>query len=445
MDLEQAAQFVLEEGKRCGLDTFDLIATDSEDIGIEVFQGRITSTETSRSRGVGIRILNNSRPGYSYSERFSKDALSQMVRDAMEQTEITDPLDMELPSPQSLPDLDLKHFNPELENLDFRWMREIGLNLDQEAWASDPRVENVPHVGVGKSSSQSLIANSKGVYVRKNSNVASMGTGLIVKDGDTKKMGTYYRSGRDLSQFDPGYIAKEASSRGTELLGAKPLSSGVYPVILSNRISAQIIGMFSSPYFADAVQKGQSRLVGKLGKEIASPILSIYCEAHLPDFPGSRLIDAEGVLTTARTKVLEKGVLQNYLYNLESARKDGVQSTGHGVRSYSGRAGTSFSNLIVPKGEKTRKELLSSVPHCILVTKLEGGAGCSAVSGEISIGIQGIYYKNGEPQHAVDRITMNTNYFDLLHKISGVSNEYSDSYSSIKVPDLLTEDIHIAG
>ncbi|TGK04134.1 TldD/PmbA family protein [Leptospira langatensis] len=445
MDLEQAAQFVLEEGKRYGLDTFDLIATDSEDIGIEVFKGRITSTETSRSRGVGIRVLNHSRPGYSYSERFSKEALSQMVRDAMDQTEITDTLDLELPSPKDLPNIDLKHYNPELEKLDFAWMREIGLALDEASWNSDKRVENVPHVGVGKTSSQSLIANSKGVFVKKESNVAYCGTGLVVANGDIKKMGSYYRSGRDISLFDPKYIAEEAAHRGTELLDARPLASGVYSIVLGNRVSPQIFGMFSSPYFADSVQKGSSRLVGKLGKEISSPILSIHCEAHIPDYPGSRLIDAEGIPTSAETKVLEKGVLRSFLYNLESSKKDGVVPTGHGVRSYSGRAGTSFSNMIVPLGERSKEELLSSDSHCILIQKLEGGAGCSAVSGEISIGIQGIYYKNGKPEHAVDRITMNTNYFDLLHKISGISNEYSDSYSSIKVPDVLISEIHIAG
>ncbi len=445
MNLEQAAHFVLEEGKRFGMDAFDLIATDSEDIGIEVFKGRITSTETSRSRGVGIRVLNNSRPGYSYSERFSKEALSQMIRDAMDQTEITDPLDMELPGSQIIPNLDLKHFNPELEKLDFDWMRKLGLTLDEAAWASDSRVENVPHVGVGKSSSQSLVANSKGVFVKKESNVAYTGTGLVVADGEIKKMGSYYRSGRDLSKFDPDSIAKEAALRGTELLGAKPVQSGLYSVVLSNRISSQLIGMFSSPYFADSVQKGSSRLVGKLNQEIASPIFSIYCEPHIPDYPGSRLIDAEGILTSSQTKVLEKGILKSFLYNLESAKKEGVSPTGHGVRSYSGRAGTSFSNMIVPLGNKTRQDLLGSASNCILITKLEGGAGCSAVSGEISIGIQGFYYKNGELQHAVDRITMNTNYFDLIRKIGGLSNEYSDSYSSIKVPDILVEEVHIAG
>ncbi|EPG75635.1 TldD/PmbA family protein [Leptospira fainei serovar Hurstbridge str. BUT 6] len=444
MNLEEAAQFVLQEGKRLSVDQFDLIATDSEDTGIEVFKGRIANTETSRSRGVGIRILQNSRPGYSYSERFSEEALARMVRDALDQTEITDPLDLDLPGPQPLPDINLKHFEKSLEDLDFSWMRKFGQSLDEASWAGDSRIENVPHVGVGKSRTESLVANSKGVFVKKESNVIYAGTGVVASEKDSKKMGSFYRSGRDLSKFSANDIAKEAAVRATELLGAEPLKSGMYPIVLSNRISSQIFGMFSSPFFADAVQKGQSRLVDKLGQEVASPILTIRCEPHLPDFPGSRLIDAEGILTSPRS-VVENGILSSYLYNLESAKKEGVKPTGHGVRSYSGRAGTSFSNFIIPFGTSTRQELLSSVPHCIFVTKLEGGAGCSAVSGEISIGVQGFYYKNGIPQFPVDRITMNTNFFDLLRKIDGISNEYSDSYSSIKVPDVLVSEINIAG
>ncbi|TGK14766.1 TldD/PmbA family protein [Leptospira fluminis] len=444
MNLEQAAEYVLREGKKLGLEEFDLIATDSEDTGIEVFQGRIANTETSRSRGVGIRVLKNSKPGYSYSERFSEEALSRMISDATDQTEITDRLELDLPEPNRIAEIDLKHFERNLENLDFTWMRNFGQALDEASWKEDSRIENVPHVGVGKSRSESLIANSKGIFLKKESNLVYAGTGIVASEKDSKKMGSFYRSGRDLSKFSPEEIAKEAASRAVELLGARPIESGVISVVLSHRISPQIFGMFSSPFFADAVQKGQSRLVGKKGEKIASSLLNVRCEPHIPDFPGSRLLDAEGVPTSPQS-VVENGILNLFLYNLESAKKDGVSPSGNGVRSYSGRAGTSFSNLIVPFGKNTRQELLSSVPRCILVTKLEGGAGCSAVSGEISIGIQGVYYENGNPQFPVDRMTMNTNFFDLIQRIEGISDQYADSYSSIKVPDILIREVNIAG
>ena len=130
---------------------------------------------------------------------------------------------------------------------------------------------------------------------------------------------------------------------------------------------------------------------------------------------------------------------------LESAKKAGIAPTGNGSRSYAGKAGTGTSNLIVEKGSKTVTELLSAYPECLYITKLEGASGCSAISGEISIGAQGILYKNGKPVRPIDRITLNSNYFDLLHLIRGFSNEYNDAFSSVKVPDILVESMYVAG
>jgi PmbA protein len=148
---------------------------------------------------------------------------------------------------------------------------------------------------------------------------------------------------------------------------------------------------------------------------------------------------------TSRLEVIKAGVLQTYLYNLESAKKAGVKPTGNGSRGYSGKAGTGFSNYIVDKGDKSLDDLLSAYPQCLFVTKLEGGSGCSAISGEISIGAQGFWYEQGKRVKPVDKITLSSNYFELLMAIRGLSGEYSDSFSSVKVPDMLVESMHVAG
>jgi PmbA protein len=80
-----------------------------------------------------------------------------------------------------------------------------------------------------------------------------------------------------------------------------------------------------------------------------------------------------------------------------------------------------------------------------LIVKLEGGSGCSAISGEISIGAQGFLYEGGQRVRAVDRITLSTNFFDLMKNISGLSDEYPDAWSSMKVPDVLVEGVSVAG
>jgi PmbA protein len=232
--------------------------------------------------------------------------------------------------------------------------------------------------------------------------------------------------------------------RATELLGAGPIASGSYPVAFSNRTAPSIMSMFGSPFFAEAVQKGQSRLAGKVGQAVAAPLLDIVCDPHIPGAPGSHLFDGEGVVT-ARLEVVKQGVLQTYLYNLESAKKAGVTPTGSGSRGYSGKAGTGFSNYIVPKGDKSLEDLLGAYPKCLLVTKLEGGSGCSAISGEISIGVQGFWYEQGRRIRPVDRITLSSNFFEMLLLVRGFSRDYSESFSSVKVPDMLVESMHVSG
>jgi len=229
-----------------------------------------------------------------------------------------------------------------------------------------------------------------------------------------------------------------------ELLDASTLPSGGYPVVFSNRVSPQIFSMFGSPFFAEAVQKGQSRLEGKLGKTIAASGFNLSSDPHIVGAPGSHLFDGEGVATRT-VEVVRDGVLLTYLHNLESAKKDGVRPTGTGARGYSGKAGTGFSNYRITRGEMTLEEMLDFYPRCFYVVKLDGGSGCSAVSGEISIGAQGFLVENGKRVRPIDGVTLSTNFFELLPLIRGFSNAYSDSFSSVKVPDILVEEIRVSG
>ncbi|EMY12588.1 TldD/PmbA family protein [Leptospira weilii str. Ecochallenge] len=444
MNLDRSVEFVLDVCKKKRLDQYDLVGSESKEVGIELFRKRVSNTELSNSRGIGIRLIQSGKPGYSYSEKLSEEALFQMVEDALAQSKISDPLDIDLPGPSELPKINIRSYEESLESLGFEWLKSTGEKLDDLAWSVGGKIENVPYSYAGKTWSRFILANSNGLYHSEKSNLISAGVALVATDGKTKKMGGYTRSGLDLDRISPELIVSTAAERSLALLGAKPVKSGSYNIVLSNRISPQIFGMFSSPFSADSVQKGLSRLEGKIGSQIASQNWNVFCDPHISDYPGSRLLDAEGVLTSKKA-VIENGVLQTYLYNLESAKKEGVVPTGNAVRSYGGRVGTSFNNYVVPKGDKTLEELLGNFSECIYVLKLEGGSGCSAVSGEISIGVQGIYYKNGIPVHPVDSITMNLNFFDLLFRIEGISNEYNDSYSAIKVPDILIREASIAG
>lgn len=438
-----AIDFMCEEAKRLGAEHFDAVAGESASMGIEVFEGKVKSTELSNSRGIGIRLFKKQSPGFAFTEKMSKEAITQTVKDALSHTLLTDPVDMDLPFPEKLPELDLKSYNPALEEISLDQLKAICLELESIAQQADSRIDNIPYLGGGRSSGMSMVRNSNGVAYSSRSNGINAGIGVVAKDGENKKMGVYSKGGREFN-FDAKYMASKAVERAVEMLGAESIESGSYPVVFSNRVSSGIMSMFGSPFFADAVQKGQSRLTGKVGQAIAVKELNITCNPHIIGAPGSHLFDGEGVVTS-KLDIVKDGVLQTYLYNLESAKKAGVKPTGNGSRGYSGKAGTGFSNYIVDLGNVSVTELLAVYPKCFYVTKLEGGSGCSAISGEISIGAQGFWYENGKCIKAVDKVTLNSNYFEMLLAIRGLSNEYSDSFSSVKVPDLLIESMFVAG
>ena len=444
MKLSDAAEFLYEKAKERGITSFDIVGGISESTGVEIFQSKVQNTEMSYGSGIGIRLFLDGKPGISFTEKLSVQSLNQSLDDAVSNAEITDKMELELPARVSIDEMDLKIFEPSIENVSFDEMIHLGMSLEKIALSGDSRVENVPYLGVSKTEGFGLFLNSNGVRYERKSNSVSAYIGVTAAHLDQKKMGFYSNTYRSFESFNPEFMANEAVMRAVELLGASHIESGEYPVIFSNRISPSIIGMFLSPYYADTVQKGQSRLSGKVGEKIGSGVLTITLDPHRESMPGSTLIDSEGV-PTKKLELITNGVLNTYLYNLESAFKDKVNPTGNGSRSYMGKAGTGVSNLFVNKGESSQANLLRAYPECIFITRLEGSSGCSAVSGDISIGVQGFLYKNGIRVRPLDKITLSGNYFDLLSRIEDISNEYSDSYSSIKVPDILVNKMNISG
>jgi PmbA protein len=201
--------------------------------------------------------------------------------------------------------------------------------------------------------------------------------------------------------------------------------------------------MFSSSFYADTIQKGQSRLQDLYHEKIAPDFFNLSSDPWRTDLPGSCSFDGEGV-PTQKIEVVQSGVFSNKLYNLESASRDRVLSSGNASRSYNGKVETSFKNIVVAPGTYSHEALLNLFPKCLYIVKLEGNSGCSAVSGEMSIGVQGIWVENGKPVHAVEGLTLSINFFDLLKRLVALGNTYNDSFSSVKVPALAVSEVAIS-
>lgn len=441
MNIQDAVSCICELAKGKA-DQFDVLASTSHSEGLSVFQGQVQNTEISDSVGLGIRVIQNGHPGYAHTERLTKDALEQTLKDALCHTQWTEEIKIDLPENASIQD-DGKNYNKNLEQLNLSTMKDFCVDLEKATFAKSKEIENIPYLGADYSFGTSIVANHKGLFYQVKSNSASAGVGAVASRDGIKKLGSFTKSGRDWSEFSIEEIASKAAGYSTELFGAKKIEGGKIPVVFSERISARIMGMYCQSYVAESMQKGMSRLQGKEGEVIASKEFSLWSDPRGESFQHSFLFDSEGV-PTRRVKVVENGVFSEALYNLTTASKAGRETTGNGARDFGSKMSTAFYNLIVPAGSLTTAELLKLFPKCLLVARLEGNSGCNGVSGEMSIGAHGFWCENGEVVHPVDSITLSGNYFDIIKNIVAVGSEYRDPFASYKVPALAVSELSVS-
>lgn len=441
MNIAEAVHFLSDEAKKVAT-SFDIVAGHSKSEGVSVFKGKVQNTEISESVGIGIRAFQGENPGYAYTERLTESALRQTLKDALLHTAFTKPLPISLPFPENRPERKLP-YNPGLADVSLSRMADLSKEIESRCYALSKEVTNVPYLGAQKEESLVVFANSNGVYFEKRENGIGAGAGVVAERGLSRKMGGYDCNALSLEDISAEKIARKSVERALELLEPSKIDGGKMPVVLSERVAGQIVGMYAASFLAEQVQKGQSRLQGKLGEKIAGANFTLLSDPTREDLPGVKTFDAEGTFSDTVT-VVRDGVLVDLLYNLETAAIAKRNGNGCASRSYSGKVGTSFSNLVVLPGERTTAELLSLFPRALLVVRLEGNSGCSAVSGEMSIGVQGLYAENGKILHPVEGATLSANFIDLLGTLAAVGSEYPDAYTALQVPALAFPEISVS-
>jgi PmbA protein len=121
----------------------------------------------------------------------------------------------------------------------------------------------------------------------------------------------------DLTE-EPGVEAAHAAIRA---LGGERIPSGRYPVVLGPQPVTDLLNNLVLPALhAASFYASTSPFLGRFGKRVAAPALSIFDHGALPGFTGSKGITCEG-LPTGRTDLVTDGVLTGLLTNWYEAQR----------------------------------------------------------------------------------------------------------------------------
>lgn len=411
-----------------------------------ILEGEVSDYENSQEEGVSFRGTIGGRTGYAYTEQLEEEAVPFLVQAAKENAALFAQGEAEeLYAGEEKYPL-LPGVNEELERLTADEKIAAAKRMEKAALAGAEEIASLDYCALGTARLETAIRNSKGLDVFFAKNYATAFVSAIARKGDESKTGSYFWKDQNWDGFDPEKTGREAARRAAMHLGAVSIPSGKYAAVLYSEAMVALLAAFCGVFYAENVQKGFSLLGGRLGQKIASSAATLRDDALLPGGYASAPFDSEGV--SGRNKaVIENGVLQTFLYNRRSARKDGVMSTGNGFKAgLTAPVKTACTNFYLQKGEKPLCGLLEAMQYGLLITDLMGlHAGTNAISGDFSLSAEGYLIEGGKIGRPVEQITIAGNFYRLLEEMEEAGNDIYFNASGKGSPSVRLRKLDIAG
>jgi PmbA protein len=206
------------------------------------------------------------------------------------------------------------------------------------------------------------VANSKGIRAGGTRTVAQL---LTVSMGPGGGTGYAESASVDATAIDAAAIGRESAEKARATANAVAIDAGDYPVVLEEYAVVDLLDMLGYLGFsALAVQEERSFV--ELGKRIGSELVTIVDDGRDPaGLPMA--FDYEGV-AKQRVPLLERGICAGVVYDAQTAAKDGVASTGHGLPAPN-PYGPFPLNGVMAAGEASREALIGGLERGLLVTR----------------------------------------------------------------------------
>jgi len=443
----EAVDRLLELALARGARAAEVYAEESVSRRVKVFHGAVEELTSARRKGLGLRVVQDGSVGYAYTSDLSDASLGEVVATALGNAGVADhDPDAVLPEPGGEP-ARVDVYDPGLEAATDEQRIELALDVERAALQADPRVKSVDEAVYADGDAQVFLASSSGVRGRyREGHCYAYAYVLGEQDGQIET-GLSFTVGRKPGDLDPAGCGVEAATRAVRQLGATKPQTMKATVVLDPFVSASFFGVLSAALTAEAVQKGRSLFAGRVGEQVAGPVVSLTDDGIHPDGLASAPFDGEGV-PCGRTPLVADGVLSSFLYNVKTAHREGRASTGNGVRgSYQTMPGVGPTNLVLSGPTTPLDDLIGAIDRGVLVTNAIGiHSGANPVSGEFSVGISGLLIEGGRVGAPVHEVTMAGDIVSMLRGIVALGDDARWVPSgSILTPSVAIEGVSIGG
>jgi len=431
-------------------------------IGIEKKQVKIS--ERKHDAGVGLRVAVKKRSGFSigfaYLTNLTKKAADDAVKQALKVASF------------KKPDPDFKSFqehkrtktiekicDKKIAKIEPEKIVDLATDLIKTV-ETDKRITTIGGA-LGLGTVKVAIANSLGVSGKfEKTGYGAFGY-VVAQEKDSIGVGgdnytdCFFNEERAFSTF------KNARDLAIKQLNPKTVKTEKMDVLLQpDALSFLLMFTLVPEVRADNVQKRQSPFVGKMNQMVASENLSVIDDGLLPKATGSKPFDDEGC-PTQTTTIINKGRLQNFLYNSYTAGKDKVHSTGNATRMLGGFTDkpkyavepiigpTNFKLCAGAKSAEAKfDDIVGDVKNGVIAKEVIGAHTSNPASGEFSVVLDSAFkIEKGEIVYPVRQAMLGGNILDALKNIALFADDFKQVglEPALVSPTILIKDVRVSG
>lgn len=314
---------------------------------------------TSLRQVLMLRAIVGRRVGLATTERLDSSGLAQVSDRALAMARLA-------PEDPGLPDLappaacaPLEAFVPAT----------AASTPEERAAAVGPVMEAAAARGLNSAGALSAasgtfaVANTRGLFAWQPETYAQFTCTVRAEDSS----GWVDRHRRDVRALETAALGEIAIRKALDSRGPGAVEPGAWTVVLEPGAVAELVAFLGALGLgAQSEQEGRSFLSGRLGQRITGERVTLADDAWDPRTFG-RPFDYEG---TPRRKVelLAQGVARAVVHDRRTAKKAGMESTGHATVPPATDGPLPF-NLVLAGGERSLDQLVASVERGILVTR----------------------------------------------------------------------------
>ncbi len=414
---------------------------------IRVHGGEVESLTVAETLGVGVRVVAGGREGTAHAGTFAPDVVEALLAEARDNAVFSEPdrrVGLAVPDGVDPPAID--PWSDEVASMAADEKVALAIRLEARCRELDPRVRGVRASVYGDSRTEAAVASTQGIDSRSRGTSASLSVSALLDDVDGgTRTGHAVDAGRAPGALDPDRVAAKAVGRGVALLGAQRPRTGRPVVVLEPRFTATVLGIVAGMLSGERVVKGRTPFAERVGEAVAADLLTMFDDPVDPESLGASASDGEG-LACRRVPLLSGGVLEGFLHDSRSARGLGVASTGSALRSVRGTPSPGHRALSVAPGSGDLDSIIAGVDDGLYVASLQGlHSGVNPVSGDLSVGVEGIRIRNGELAEPIREGTLAGAIPRLLHDIAQVGADLERQPGGSHVPSLVVTGLTLGG